>query len=64
MTSSPRRGVPLDALASGGIDYADVDRVLEAEAIEKFETSYKKLLAVIGEKRKTLAQKAAASARG
>ena len=54
----------LDALASGGIDYADVNRVLEAEAIDKFDTSYKKLLAVIGEKRKTLAQKAAASARG
>ena len=28
----------MDALAKGGIDYADVNRVLEAEAIEKFDT--------------------------
>ena len=57
-TVTPARRA-MDALAKGGIDYADVNRVLEAEAIEKFDTSYKKLLAVIGEKRKTLA-----SARG
>jgi transaldolase len=53
----------LDALARGGIDYADVNRVLEDEGIDKFQKSFDKLMTVIATKRKTLAQKAAAPAR-
>ena len=53
----------MDALAAGGIDYADVNRVLEDEGIDKFQKSFDKLMSVIAAKRKTLAQKAAAPAR-
>jgi transaldolase len=57
-------GHVLDTLARGGIDYADVNHTLEEEGIDKFAKSYDKLMAVIAEKRKTLARKAPASARG
>jgi transaldolase/transaldolase/glucose-6-phosphate isomerase len=56
-------GHVLDTLARGGIDYADVNHTLEEEGIDKFAKSYDKLMAVIAEKRKTLARKAPASAR-
>jgi transaldolase len=45
----------MEALATGGIDFADVNRVLEEEGIEKFTVSFAKLLGVIREKRSTLA---------
>jgi transaldolase len=45
----------MDALAKGGIDFADVNRVLEEEGIEKFEVSSDRLLGVIRGKRGTLA---------
>ena len=45
----------MEALAKGGIDYADVNRTLEAEGIDKFAKSYEKLMSVIAAKRKTLA---------
>jgi transaldolase len=41
----------IDALAAGGIDFADVNRTLEDEGIEKFTTAFDKLLAVIAQKR-------------
>jgi transaldolase len=53
-TAGPARRV-LEALAKGGIDYADVNRTLEAEGIDKFAKSYEKLMSVIAAKRKTLA---------
>ncbi|MGQ0539374.1 MAG: transaldolase [Gemmatimonadaceae bacterium] len=40
------------ALKSGGIDFADVNRTLEDEAIAKFKQSYAELLGVIAKKRK------------
>jgi transaldolase len=46
------------ALESGGIDFADVNRTLEEEGIEKFARSFDKLLGVIGEKRRALAANA------
>jgi transaldolase / glucose-6-phosphate isomerase len=46
----------MEALATGGIDFGDVNRVLEQEGIEKFTVSFDKLLGVIREKRNTLAQ--------
>jgi transaldolase len=45
----------MDAVARGGIDFTDVNRVLEEEGIEKFEVSFDRLLGVIGGKRSTLA---------
>ncbi len=45
----------MEALAAGGIDFADVNRVLEDEGIEKFAASYRGVLAVIAERRKQLA---------
>lgn len=49
-------GVPdaadvMDALAAGGIDFHDVNRVLEDEGIEKFARSFDRLLAEIAERR-------------
>jgi transaldolase len=41
----------MDALKTGGIDFADVNRTLEDEAIAKFNRSFEKVLAVIREKR-------------
>ncbi len=41
----------MDALAGAGIDFRDVNATLEEEGIEKFVTSFDKLLTVIGEKR-------------
>jgi transaldolase len=50
------RGV-LDALAQLGVDYDDVVRVLEDEAIEKFETSWNELIdSVEGEMKKLAAE--------
>jgi transaldolase len=45
-----------DAIAAAGIDFEDVYRTLEDEAIVKFETSYKNLLEVVGRKRTALAR--------
>jgi transaldolase len=45
----------MDAVAKGGIDFTDVNRVLEEEGIEKFKVSFDRLLGVIGGKRSTLA---------
>jgi transaldolase len=41
-------------LAAGGIDFADVNRTLEEEGIQKFSQSFEKLLGVIHEKRSSL----------
>ena len=46
------------ALGAGGIDFADVNRTLEEEAIGKFERSLTTLLGVIGEKRRVLRARA------
>lgn len=45
----------MTALEAGGIDFGDVNRVLEEEGIAKFATSMDKLLAVLARKRRTLA---------
>jgi transaldolase len=45
----------MDALAAAGINFADVNRVLENEGIEKFAASYRGVLGVIAERRKALA---------
>jgi transaldolase len=45
----------MDALAAAGIDFADVNRVLESEGIEKFAASYRAVLGVIAERRKAVA---------
>jgi hypothetical protein len=50
----------MEALATGGIDFAGVNRVLEEEGIEKFTVSFDKLLGVIREKRSTLAGRTSA----
>jgi transaldolase len=44
----------MDALAAGGIDFADVNHVLEEEGIKKFAASFDQLRGIIGEKRQTL----------
>ena len=49
----------MDTLAAAGIDFADVNRALEEEGIEKFVRSFDQLLGVITEKRKDLLGKAA-----
>jgi transaldolase/transaldolase/glucose-6-phosphate isomerase len=41
----------MDALAAGGIDFADVNRTLEDEGIEKFVKAFDKLLGAIAQKR-------------
>ena len=46
----------LEALANGGIDFADVNRTLENEGIEKFVKSFDALLHVIAEKRLALSR--------
>ena len=45
----------MDRLAAGGVDFADVTRVLEDEGIEKFAKSFETLLGVIRTKRQMLA---------
>jgi transaldolase len=45
----------MDALAAAGIDFADVNRVLEHEGIEKFAASYRGVLGVIAERRTKVA---------
>jgi transaldolase len=45
----------MDALAAAGIDFGDVNRVLENEGIEKFAASFRGVLGVIAERRKRLA---------
>jgi transaldolase len=45
----------MNALESGGIDFADVNHVLEEEGIGKFVTSLDRLIAVLAQKRRTLA---------
>jgi transaldolase len=44
----------MDALAAAGIDFDDVNRVLEREGIDKFVKSYDSLLGVIAKKRRAL----------
>ena len=44
----------MDALAHGGIDFADVNHTLEEEGIEKFIKSFDALLDVIAKKRRAL----------
>jgi transaldolase/glucose-6-phosphate isomerase len=51
-------GIVMDRLAAGGIDFADVTRVLEDDGIEKFAKSFETLLGVIGSKRKALVAQA------
>jgi transaldolase/glucose-6-phosphate isomerase len=46
----------MNRLASAGIDFDDVTRVLEDDGIEKFKKSFDALLDVIGTKRKALAR--------
>ena len=41
----------MDALAASGIDFRDVNVMLEEEGIAKFVTSFDRLLNVIAEKR-------------
>ena len=48
----------MDRLAAGGIDFADVTRVLEEDGIEKFAKSFDTLLGVIASKRKALVAQA------
>jgi transaldolase len=43
----------MDALAAGGIDFADVNRMLEEEGIEKFTKSFDKLMGAIVQKRRS-----------
>jgi transaldolase/glucose-6-phosphate isomerase len=51
-------GIVMDRLAAGGVDFADVTRVLEDDGIEKFAKSFETLLGVIGNKRKALVAQA------
>ncbi len=51
----------MERLARVGVDFDDVTRVLEAEGIDKFATSYAALLGTIGKKRAALAQGAGSS---
>jgi transaldolase len=41
----------MDALAAGGIDFADVNRTLEEEGIQKFAKAFDKLIGAIAKKR-------------
>ena len=47
----------MDALTSGGIDFADVNHTLEEEGIEKFIKSFDALLDLIAKKRRALLQR-------
>ena len=49
----------LNALAAGGIDFADVNRRLEEEGIAKFARSFDKLLSAIRDKRRAMRGRAA-----
>ena len=51
----------MDALAAGGINFADVNRTLEQEGIEKFARSFDTLLAAIAHKRRVIPRRAAAA---
>ena len=53
----------MNALSSGGIDFADVNRTLEEEGIGKFTRSLDKLLGVIRDKRNNLTRNARAGRR-
>ena len=44
----------LDALAAAGVDYDDVTATLEREGVEKFDASFKDLLAEVARKREAL----------
>jgi transaldolase/glucose-6-phosphate isomerase len=48
----------MDRLRDGGVDFADVTRVLEDDGIEKFAKSFEALLGVIGKKRQALTSQA------
>ena len=48
----------MDTLTAGGIDFTDVNRTLEEEGIEKFATSFDKLLAAIAQKRRQMSRRA------
>jgi transaldolase / glucose-6-phosphate isomerase len=48
----------MERLAAGGVDFADVTRVLEDDGIEKFAKSFDALLGVIGSKRRALTEQA------
>jgi transaldolase/glucose-6-phosphate isomerase len=48
----------MERLAAGGVDFADVTRVLEDDGIEKFAKSFETLLGVIGNKREALVAQA------
>jgi transaldolase len=50
----------MKAFESCGVDFADVNRTLEGEGIEKFVRSLDRLLGVIGEKRRALERRASA----
>ena len=52
----------MKALEAAAIDFADVNRTLEDEGIEKFARSFDKLLDVVAEKRRALAGNARAEA--
>lgn len=61
VTAGAARAV-MDALATGGIDFADVNRTLEEEGIQNFARSFDKLLAAIAQKRRKLSRGAEKSA--
>jgi len=46
----------MDALAAGGINFADVNRTLEEEGIAKFTKSFEKLLSTIAQRRQEITQ--------
>ena len=50
-TDAPEAGHVMDALAAGGIDFRDVNRILEREGIDKFTRSYERVVASLGERR-------------
>ena len=51
----------MDALALSGIDFADVNKTLEAEGIEKFARSFQKLLSTIAQRRRVAGRETAAA---
>lgn len=51
----------MDALATGWIDFADVNRTLEAEGIEKFAKSFQELLGTIAQRRRLAGRETAAA---
>jgi transaldolase len=56
-TAEDARSV-MNTLTAGGIDFADVNQTLEEEGIEKFATSFDKLLAAIAQKRRQISLRA------